>query len=88
MAEAEPKNYQKLAKHIEAIANTLQESLLILSADLKVIFANKAFYKTFRVSMEETENREICSLGNGQWNIPKLQTLLNNILLSRGGYIH
>ena len=29
---------------------------------------------------EETEDRLIYDLGNGQWNIPKLRELLENIL--------
>jgi light-regulated signal transduction histidine kinase (bacteriophytochrome) len=42
--------------------------------------ANKAFYQTFRAAAEDTENRLIYDLGNGQWNIPKLRELLENIL--------
>jgi PAS domain-containing protein len=42
--------------------------------------ANRAFYQTFQVSLEETENRLIYELGNGQWDIPVLRTLLEEIV--------
>ena len=42
--------------------------------------ASRAFYETFGVSKEETEGQFIYDLGNGQWNIPALRTLLEEIL--------
>jgi two-component system CheB/CheR fusion protein len=64
----------------EAIVETVREPLVILNQNLQVIQANRTFYETFRTSREETENRLIYDLGNGQWNIPKLRELLENIL--------
>ena len=46
----------------------------------RVRSGNRAFYQTFRVSLEETENRLIYELGNGQWDIPDLRTLLEDIV--------
>jgi two-component system CheB/CheR fusion protein len=64
----------------EAIVETVREPLVILNQNLQVIKANKSFYGTFGAAREETENRLIYDLGNGQWNIPKLRELLENIL--------
>jgi two-component system CheB/CheR fusion protein len=64
----------------EAIVETVREPLVILNHNLQVIKANKAFYETFRAVPEETEERLIYELGNGQWNIPKLRQLLENVL--------
>jgi two-component system CheB/CheR fusion protein len=64
----------------EAIVETVREPLVILNQNLEVMKANKAFYATFQASREETEERLIYDLGNGQWNIPKLRELLENIL--------
>jgi two-component system CheB/CheR fusion protein len=64
----------------EAIVETVREPLVILNQNLQVVKANKAFYQTFRAVREETEDRLIYDLGNGQWNIPKLRELLENIL--------
>ncbi len=58
----------------------MREPLLILDATLRVRSANRAFYQTFQVSSEETENRLIYELGNGQWDIPDLRTLLEDVV--------
>src|SRR6202162_5659090 len=62
------------------IVDTVREPLLMLDATLRVRSANRAFYQTFQVSAEETENRLIYELGNGQWDIPDLRTLLEDIV--------
>ena len=54
------------------IVDTVREPLLILDTTLRVRSANRAFYQTFHVSSEETENRFIYELGNGEWDIPDL----------------
>src|SRR3954449_5374686 len=62
------------------IVDTVRESLLILDTTLRVRSANRAFYQTFHVTSEETEDRLIYELGNGQWDIPDLRTLLEDIV--------
>ena len=64
----------------EAIVETVREPLVILNQNLRVVKANKAFYETFQTAAEETEATLIYDLGNGQWNIPKLRELLENVL--------
>ncbi len=62
------------------IVETVREPLLMLDTALRVRSANRAFYQTFRVSAAETEDRLIYELGNGQWDIPALRTLLEDII--------
>ncbi len=62
------------------IVDTVREPLLILDTTLRVRSANRAFYQTFHVSPEETVGRLIYELGNGQWDIPDLRTLLEDIV--------
>src|SRR5687767_9585307 len=62
------------------IVDTVREPLLILDTTPRVRSANRAFYQTFRVSIEETEDQLIYELGNGQWDIPSLRTLLEDIV--------
>lgn len=64
----------------EDIVQTLREPLLVLDKRLQIITANPSFYSTFQVSPEETLNKLIFHLGNSQWDIPKLRTLLEEIL--------
>jgi two-component system CheB/CheR fusion protein len=54
--------------------------LLVLEADLTVHSANEAFYQAFNVSPAKTEGRLIYELVDGQWNIPKLRELLEEII--------
>ena len=65
--------------YAESIVTTIRESLIILTPELKVVSANRAFYETFQVSSEETENRLIYELGNRQWDIPRLREVLEDI---------
>src|SRR3954452_24930053 len=62
------------------IVDTVREPLLILDTTLRVQSANRAFYQTFHVSPGETEGRLIYELGNGQWDIPDLRRLLEDIV--------
>ena len=54
--------------------------LLVLDANLRVQTANQSFCKSFKISSDQTVNRRVYELGNGQWNIPKLRTLLEEVL--------
>jgi PAS domain S-box-containing protein len=64
----------------EAVLETMREPLVILNENLEVVQANRAFYEKFGVAPRETEERHIYELADGQWNIPKLRELLQNIL--------
>ena len=63
----------------EALA-TVREPLLVLKQNLTVIYANPSFMKTFHVRLDDTMGRFLHELGNGQWNIPKLRTMLDEVL--------
>jgi len=65
---------------VKTVVDTMPNPFLILDSELRVITANKYFYQVFKVSPKETENKLIYNLGGGQWNIPKLKTLLEEIL--------
>lgn len=66
--------------YIQTVVDTLREPFLILDEELKVISANRTFYAFFQVTKEETEGKQIYTLGNGQWKVPKLSILLEDIL--------
>src|SRR3954469_3369592 len=70
----------EIQNYAQNIVDTVREPLLILDATLRVRSANRAFYQTFHVSPAETEARLIYELGNGQWDIPDLRTLLEDIV--------
>ncbi|MEK6527970.1 MAG: PAS domain-containing protein, partial [Nitrospirota bacterium] len=64
----------------EDIVETVREPLIVLDSDLRVLSANRSFYKSFKVTPEETIGNLIYDLGNRQWDIPRLRTLLEDIL--------
>src|SRR6188508_1491001 len=70
----------EIQNYAQNIVDTVREPLLILDATLRVQSANRAFYQTFHVSAAETEGRLIYELGNGQWDIPDLRRLLEDIV--------
>ena len=66
--------------YAENIVATLREPFVVLDNSLRVRSANAAFYRNFHASEPETEGRFVYDLGNGQWNIPQLRTLLTQVL--------
>ena len=74
------KEISEARAYADAIIETLREPLIVLDRDLHVRKANQAFYDGFHVSPDEAEGRLLYDLGNGQWEIPKLRTLFEEIL--------
>jgi two-component system, chemotaxis family, CheB/CheR fusion protein len=74
------------SEYAEAIVETVREPLLVLSEDLRVLRANTAFYQYFKVVPQETEGTIFNNLGNGQWNIPHLQTLFEKVLTTNQSF--
>ncbi len=77
----------KAERHVEDarsfadnIVETVREPLLVLDGDLRVVRVNRAFYQTFKVTPAETGNSLLYKVGNGQWDILELHTLLEEIL--------
>ena len=67
-------------EYAEKIVDASHDALLILGWDLRVKTANETFYTTFKVDPAETEDKLVYELGNGQWDIPQLRELLENVL--------
>jgi len=65
------------------IVETIPSALIILDRNLIITFANRAFYQIFRTSPAETEGCLIYALGNRQWDIPALRTLLESVIPHR-----
>lgn len=65
------------------IINTVRESLLILDKDMKVLSANRSFYKAFNKISEDTVGRCIFELDDNSWDIPELRKLLEKVIPER-----
>lgn len=69
--------------YAESIVETMREPLVVLTSQLAVKTANRAFYEVFQGSPEETEGRLLFEVKDGQWNIPLLRAALDSF--SNGG---
>lgn len=70
---------EEARNYAEAIVETVQVPLIVLESNFRVNKANRSFYETFQVSPLETAQSLIFDLGNGQWNIPGLRSLLEDV---------
>ena len=71
---------EESGEYAQSIVETMREPLLILDDDLRVKSANRSFYQNFQVTPDETENRFLYELMGKQWDIPRLRTLLEDVL--------
>lgn len=76
----QPPVVEDIETYAQDIVETVREPLLMLDTALRVRSANRAFYQTFHVTAKETEDQLIYELGNGQWDIPALRTLLEDVI--------
>ena len=72
--------FKQVQSYAEAIVETVQSPLLVLTANLQVRMANKAFYQTFKLNKENSEDHFIYELGSNAWEIPSLRENLNELL--------
>jgi len=77
MSEREISAERRFARNI---VETVRESLLVLDSRMRVITANRSFYESFRTAPEVTEGKSLFELGKGQWDIPRLRKLLDEII--------
>jgi|CXWL01.1.fsa_nt_gi two-component system CheB/CheR fusion protein len=63
------------------IVETVREPLLVLDDQLRVVSANQSFYRIFQVTPREVEQQLLYQLSHGDWNIPELRQVLEEVLL-------
>ena len=86
MADPLVKSNLTQADYFKDIVGTIREPLLVLDASLRVLGANRSFYKFFKVKAGETIGKLVYDLGNSQWDIPGLRLLLETILPQKAAF--
>jgi two-component system CheB/CheR fusion protein len=71
---------QQALDYAESIVATVREPLIVLDEKLCVVSANAAFHRTFKTSTGAVKHQLIYELGDGQWDIPALRKLLEEVL--------
>ena len=66
--------------YVTNIIETVRDPLVVLDGTLRVERVNRAFRQMFLLGDVDTEGKFIYDLGDGQWDIPELRTLLSEIL--------
>jgi two-component system, chemotaxis family, CheB/CheR fusion protein len=61
------------------IVETVRHPLLVLDPDLRAIRANRSFYESFQLSPAQTEQQSIFELGDREWDLTSLRSLLANV---------
>jgi len=74
--EMKAKEIDSARRLAENIVDTVRESLLVLDDQMRVVSASRQFYKTFDTDPQQTEGMSLFELGDGQWDIPELRSLL------------
>ncbi len=70
----------------EGIISTIREGLLVLDSNLMIMTVNQSFYNIFKVTPDEVMAEYVYNLGNGQWDIPQLRHLLEDILENNSSF--
>ena len=68
---------EQVDTYLQGIVDTVRQPFVVIDAHLRVVLANRSFYKTFQLVAEKCF---IYDLNTGQWSIPVLQGLLELIL--------
>ena len=63
-----------------AIIDTIHEPLIVLDEKLRVVAASHSFYHKFNLTSKKTLGEMFYDIGDGQWNIPALRTLLKKVI--------
>jgi two-component system, chemotaxis family, CheB/CheR fusion protein len=67
-------------QYLKQILDNIPNPVLVLDRSFRVLLANQTFCTDFHVSRSETTGELLYTLGNGQWNIPTLTELLEEVL--------
>jgi two-component system CheB/CheR fusion protein len=75
---------RRSADFARSVIATVQEPLVVLDGKLCVRTANLAFLRLFGHESGDIDGRSLCDLGRGEWNIPELRRLLEEIVSVNG----
>ena len=83
---------QLYIKKVEGIFSQIlhynRDCVVFLDEDLKLIKANTNFYEIFQLDEEEVRNTSFMDIQNGEWNDPRLSSLLAQVLTNGKSFEH
>ena len=63
-----------------AVVGSSTAPLVLLDGELKVIAASASFFTAFQIDPTGTVGEPFLGLGDGEWNLPRLRSLLTATL--------
>jgi len=66
-----------------AVIESSKAPLVLLDGDLKIIAASASFHRAFQIDAATTPGQPLFKLGDGEWDVPQLRSLLKATLLAR-----
>jgi len=66
------------------VSQVFPKQLLVLDTRLCVKSASESFYTAFQTTPDEVIGKRLAAIGKGQWNIPTLLTMLNELPENEG----
>lgn len=70
----------------EAIIQTMHSPLLVLTVNLQIRMANRAFYQTFKLTPQATEGTFLYDLGDRSWDIAALREHLKDLFPNKRSF--
>ena len=77
---------QKSSEYARAIVETIREPLVVVDSEWRILTVNRSFYGLFHMSLPSRARESFFGLSGVEWNEPRLQGLLADIL-SKGSQI-
>jgi len=68
-------------EYAEKIISAIEQPLIVLDENLKIISANHSFYDTFKVKPKEIKGKLFYKLGKEEWDIPELKKSLEKLTI-------
>jgi two-component system, chemotaxis family, CheB/CheR fusion protein len=69
---------------VQAMLDVVPTPLIVLDKNAKIEIANHAFYNNFKYRRTSTKNVSLLELGDGSWNKPEIQHLLDELVAKPG----
>jgi two-component system, chemotaxis family, CheB/CheR fusion protein len=78
--DALKRSLEQTRRYADSLIDNAREPIVILDDQYRINVANAAFYRTFRLSLQQVENVPVFDLDGGRWNIPHLRDQLQRVL--------
>ena len=63
-------------EYTEAVVDIINEAVIILTRDFRIISANRSFYQKFKLREQEVEGQLLFDMAKGEWDMPQIRELL------------